>query len=82
MADILWGNGIQMVTKPRKNMKGMNLSQIDKIMLRKRASIECVNDELKNICKLQYTRHRSVNNFLLNILGALAIMHSFLKNLL
>jgi hypothetical protein len=27
MADILWGNGIQMVTKPRKNMKGMNLSQ-------------------------------------------------------
>lgn len=44
MADILWGNGIQMVTKPRKNMKGLNLSETDKIMLRKRAIIECVND--------------------------------------
>ncbi|WP_240898969.1 transposase [Sphingobacterium sp. SGL-16] len=41
-------------------------------MLRKRAIIECVNVELKNICKLQHTRHRNVNNFLLNILGALA----------
>ncbi len=43
MADILWGNGVQMVTKPRKNMKGINLSQTDKIMLRKRAIIECVS---------------------------------------
>lgn len=79
MADILWGNGIQMITKPRKNMKGINLSQADKIMLRKRAIIECVNDELKNICKLQHTRHRSVNNFLLNILGALAAYAFFPK---
>jgi hypothetical protein len=47
LSDLLWGNGIQLVTKPRKNMKGHNLSQIDKIMLRKRAIIECVNDELK-----------------------------------
>ncbi|GGE17944.1 hypothetical protein GCM10011516_14500 [Sphingobacterium cellulitidis] len=79
MADILWGNGVQMVTKPRKSMKGMNLSQTDKIMLRKRAIIECVNDELKNICKLQNTRHRSVSNFLLNILGALAAYAFFPK---
>ena len=79
MADILWGNGVQMVTKPRKNMKGMNQSQTDKIMLRKRAIIECVNDELKNICKMQHTRHRSVSNFLLNILGALAAYAFFPK---
>jgi len=50
----------------------MNLSHADKIMLRKRATNESVNDELKNICKIQHTRHRSVNNFLLNILGTLA----------
>lgn len=79
MADILWGNGIQMVTKLRKNMKGMSLSQADKIMLRKRAIIECVNDELKNICKLQHTRHRSVSNFLLNILRAIAAYAFFPK---
>jgi hypothetical protein len=60
-------------------MKGMNLSQTDKVMLRKRAIIECVNDELKNICKLQHTRHRPVNNFLLNILGALIAYAFFPK---
>jgi accessory colonization factor AcfC len=79
LADLLWGNGIQMITKPRKNMKDFNISQADKIMLRKRAIIECVNDELKNICKLQHTRHRSVNNFLMNIMGALCAYHFFPK---
>ena len=79
LADLLWGNGIQMIAKPKKNMKNVNLSQADRIMLRKRAVIECVNDELKNICKLQHTRHRSVNNFLLNILGAIAAYSFFPK---
>ncbi|MEO7212000.1 MAG: IS982 family transposase [Mucilaginibacter sp.] len=79
LADLLWGNGIQMITKPRKNMKEFNISQADKIMLRKRAIIECVNDELKNICKLQHTRHRSVNNFLMNTMGALCAYHFFPK---
>ncbi len=79
LADLLWGNGIQMITKPRKNMKDFNIPQADKIMLRKRAIIECVNDELKNICKLQHTRHRSVNNFLMNIMGALCAYHFFPK---
>lgn len=79
LADLLWGNGIQMITKPRKNMKDFNISQADKIMLRKRAIIECVNDELKNICKLQHTRHRSVNNFLMNTMGVLCAYHFFPK---
>lgn len=79
LADLLWGNGIQMVAKPKKNMKNVNISQHDRILLRKRAVIECVNDELKNMCKLQHTRHRSVHNFLLNILGALAAYAFFPK---
>lgn len=79
LADLLWGNGIQMITKPRKNMKDFNISQADKIMLRKRAIIECVNDELKNICKLQHTRHRSINNFLMNTMGVLCAYHFFPK---
>lgn len=79
LAELLWGNGIQMITKPRKNMKEFNISQTDKILLRKRAIIECVNDELKNICKLQHTRHRSVNNFLMNTMGALCAYHFFPK---
>jgi len=76
LADLLWGNGIQMIARPRKNI---NLSQKDKILLRKRAIIECVNDELKNICKLQHTRHRSVSNFLLNTIAAMAAYSFFPK---
>lgn len=79
LSDLLFGNGIQMLTKPRKNMKGYNLTNQEKILLRKRAIIECVNDELKNICKLQHTRHRSIDNFLMNLMGALAAYHFFTK---
>lgn len=79
LSDLLFGNGIQMVAKPKKNMKKVNLSSADKIMLRKRAIIECVNDELKNICKLQHTRHRSIDNFLMNIMGALTAYSLFPK---
>jgi len=70
--DLLFEDGIQLITKIRKNMKQRNLTETEQILLRKRAVIESVNDELKNICKLQHTRHRSVNGFLFNIMSALA----------
>jgi hypothetical protein len=79
LSDILFGNGIQLITKPRKNMKGQSLTNQEKILLRKRAIIECVNDELKNICQIQHTRHRSINNFLINLMGALSAYHFFPK---
>ena len=44
---------------------------IDKILLRKRSLIETVNDQLKNISQIQHTRHRSVGNFMVNIIAAL-----------
>jgi len=70
--DLLFEDGIQLINKVRKNMKQRNLTETEQILLRKRAVIESVNDELKNICKLQHTRHRSVNGFLFNIMSALA----------
>jgi hypothetical protein len=79
LSDLLFGNGIQLVAKPRKNMKNQSITPNDRILLRKRAIIECVNDELKNMCKLEHTRHRSVNNFLINILGALTAYCFFPK---
>ena len=39
--------------------------------MRKPASIETVNHQLKNICQLEHTRHRSVTDFLVNLLAAL-----------
>jgi len=71
LADFLWNDGIHLVYKGRKNMKQQNLSDEDKILLRKRALIESVNDELKNICNLQHTRHRSPKGFLINTVAAL-----------
>ncbi len=44
---------------------------IDKILLRKRALIETVNDQLKNISQIEHTRHRSVFNFMVNIVAGL-----------
>ena len=40
-------------------MKNSLMLLQDKIALRKRALIETVNDELKNICQVEHTRHRS-----------------------
>ena len=45
----LFLNGVQLVTKVKNNMKNSLMSIADKILLRKRALIETVNDELKNI---------------------------------
>ena len=49
----------------------------DKILLRKRFVIETVNDELKNRCQIEHSRHRSFSGFLANTIAAL-IAYSFL----
>ena len=55
----LYKDSIELITKVRKNMKNKLLPLIDKLLLRKRALIESINDELKNIAMLEHTRHRS-----------------------
>jgi len=47
--------------------------------IRKRSVIETINDELKNICQVEHTRHRSVHNFIMNIISALAAYSFFEK---
>lgn len=79
LSELLYQDGIQLITKVRKNMKKQNLSPEDAILLRKRSLIESVNDELKNMCKIEHTRHRSVDGFLLNIVTALIAYHYFPK---
>lgn len=72
----LFVDGVHLVTKIRKNMKNCLMLMQDKIALRKRALIETVNDELKNICQIEHTRHRSFDNFITNLLSGL-IAYSF-----
>ena len=68
----LFVDGIQLITKLKNNMKGALMSVSDKLLLRKRAIIETVNDELKNIAQVEHSRHRCFENFVVNMLGALA----------
>jgi len=75
----LYRQGIQLITRLRKNMKNKLMDMGDKILLRKRAVIESVNDFLKNICQVEHSRHRSVINFLVNVLAALSA-YSFLPH--
>ncbi len=75
----LFVNGIQLITKLKNNMKGAVMPIYDKILLRKRAVIETINDELKNIAQIEHSRHRSFDNFLVNMLGALAAYCFFEK---
>ncbi len=72
----LFIDGIHLITKIRKNMKNSLMLIRDKIILRQRALIETVNDELKNMCQIEHTRHRSFNNFITNLLSGL-IAYSF-----
>ena len=43
----------------------------DKTLLCKRAIIETVDDELKNICQIEHTRHRSPEGFIVNLMSGL-----------
>ena len=68
---------ITLITGAKKNMKNKLMDYYDRLMLRKRTVIESVNDFLKNICNIEHSRHRSITNFLVNLLSALAA-YSFL----
>ena len=62
---------IHLVTKIKKNMKNSLMNLYDKIALRKRALIETVNEELKNVCHIEHTRHSSFDNFATNLFAGL-----------
>jgi hypothetical protein len=67
----LYDHGVELITKLRKNMKNRLMRLMDKLLLRKRALIESVNDQLKNISPIEHPRHRSPANFLVNLVAGL-----------
>jgi hypothetical protein len=67
----LFEERVQLVTKLKKKMKNRLISLFDQIMLRKRAIIESVIDQLKNISQIEHSRHRSVANCLVNLVAGL-----------
>lgn len=67
---------VQLITRLKKNIKNRLMPLIDKLLLRKRASIESVVDLLKNISQIEHTRYRSPTNAFINIIaGLIAYCH-------
>ena len=77
----LFVDGIQLITKLKSNMKGSLIPLSDKLLLRKRVIIETVNDELKNIVQVEHSRHRTFDNFIVNLLSGIAAYCCFPKKL-
>ena len=67
----LLAQDLRLITKLRRNMKPCPLLPEDRLLLRKRAIIESVNGQLKNISQIEHTRHRSPVNFLVNLVSGL-----------
>ena len=76
LTEILFLDGLHLVTSIRNNIKNVLMELKDKILLRKRSVIETVNDELKNMCQIEHSRHRSFSGFISNTISAL-IAYSF-----
>lgn len=78
LTEVLFVDGLHLITHIRNNMKNVLMEMKDKILLRKRSVIETINDELKNICSIEHSRHRSFDNFITNMISGL-IAYSFFQ---
>lgn len=67
----LFERGIQLIHKIKANMKNKLMEMYDKLLLKKRGTIESVINILKNTFDLEHSRHRSVTNFMVNIFSTL-----------
>ena len=71
LAALLAEQDVELITSIKKNMKPRVLAAFDKLILRKRSIIETINDQLKNIFVLEHSRHRSLINFVVNVIACL-----------
>ena len=71
LTQLLFDNDIHLFTTIKRNMTNYLMTLADKILLRKRSVIETINDELKNICQVEHSRHRSFENFITNLISGL-----------
>lgn len=67
----LFNRGLQLITRIKRNMKNKLMPLLDKLLLRKRAVVETVIDQLKNISQIEHSRHRSVINYFADIVAGL-----------
>jgi hypothetical protein len=63
--------GVPLITRLKRNMKNKLMPLWDKRLLRKRALIESVGEQLKHACQIAHSRHRSVYNAFVHASAAL-----------
>jgi hypothetical protein len=69
--------GVQLITRWRQNRRHRLLQLADKRLLRQRAIIETLDEQLQNICQIEHTCHRRPVTFLVNLVcGLIASCHS------
>jgi hypothetical protein len=67
----LFAGGLQLVTRIKSNMRNCLMPLFDKLLLRKRAIIETIIDQLKNVCQIEHARHRSPANYFADVIAGL-----------
>ncbi len=67
----LFLRGVRLITRIKSNMNNCLMPLLDKLLLRKRAIIETIIDQLKNICQIEHSRHRAVVNYFADIVTGL-----------
>ena len=71
---------IELITQVKKNMKPKAIERLDKRLLKRRALVETVFGELKNICQIEHSRHRRYVGFMSNLVaGLIAYCHQAKK---
>lgn len=66
---------MHLITKLKRNMKNRLNPLLDCLLLRKRAVIESVIDQLKNISQIEHSYQHSVGNFMVNITAGLIVIN-------
>lgn len=71
LTQLLGNQGVELITTLKKNMKPIHRTAFEKAILRRRSLIETVFDQLKNLCQIEHTRHRSMMNFIVNLISGI-----------
>jgi hypothetical protein len=67
----LFARGVQLITRIRGNMKNSLMVLFDKLLLRRRAIVETIIDQFKNISQIEHSRHRGVLNYFADVVAGL-----------
>jgi len=79
LAKSLKDRGLELITKVRNNMKAKDYTPEQWHYLQHRGLIESVFNLMKNHCDIEHTRHRSTQNFLINLWAGL-IAYSYMDS--